>query len=58
MDPQTRRKYKETSSIDCRERRSHARGVHPTQYTSRMGTARVKPDTRVIVREWYAIYKK
>ena len=25
----------------CRERRSHARGVYPTQYTSRMGTAMV-----------------
>ena len=25
--------------MDCRERGSHARGVYPTQYTSRMGTA-------------------
>ena len=32
----TRRKYKGTSSIDCRERGSHARGVYPTQYTSCM----------------------
>ena len=36
----------------CRDRGSHAWDVHPTQYTSRMGTARVKKeeeaDTRVI----------
>ena len=35
-------------------RGSHARGMHPTQDTSRMGTARVKQeeeaDTRIIVR--------
>ena len=41
--------------MDCRERRSHARGVYPTQYTSRMETARVKEevgaDTSVIVKE-------
>ena len=28
--------------MDCRERRSHAWGVYPTQYTLHMGTARVK----------------
>ena len=37
--------------MDYRERRSHARGVYLTQYTSRMGTARVKQevgaDTRI-----------
>ena len=35
-----------------RERGSHARGVHPTQDTSRIGAARVKQeeetDTRII----------
>ena len=39
--------------MECRERGSHARGVHPTQYISRMETARVKEeeeeDTRIIV---------
>ena len=44
-----------TSSIDCRERRSHVRGVYPTQYTSRMETARVKEEvganTKIIVKE-------
>ena len=29
----TRRKYKGTSSMECRERRSYARGVRPTQDT-------------------------
>ena len=37
------------------ERISHARSVYPTQYTSRMGTARVElvveADTRIIVKE-------
>ena len=38
--------------MGCRERGSHARGVYPTQDTSRMGTARVKQeeeeaDTRI-----------
>ena len=33
--------------MDCRDRGSHARGVYPTQDTSRMGTA----DTRII-RKW------
>ena len=28
-------KYKGTSSMDCRERWSHALGVYPTQYTSK-----------------------
>ena len=28
------------------ERGSHARGVSPTQYTSRMGTARVKKEEK------------
>ena len=41
--------------MDYRERRSHARGVHPTQYTSRLGTARMKQeeeaDTRILVIE-------
>ena len=31
-------------SIDCRERRFHARDVYPTQDTSRMGSARVKQE--------------
>ena len=38
--------------MDYRERGSHARGVYPTQYASRMGTARVKKkeeaDTRIM----------
>ena len=46
-------KYKGTSSMDCRERGSHARCLYPTQYTSRMGTSRVmqeeEADTRIIV---------
>ena len=37
--------------MDYRERGSHARGVYPTQYTSRMGAARVmqeeEADTRI-----------
>ena len=37
-----RRKYKGPFSIDHWERRSHARSLYATQYTSRMGTARVK----------------
>ena len=43
--------YKVTSSMDCRERRSHELGVYLAQYTSCMGTARVKQevgaDTRI-----------
>ena len=42
-------------ALDYRKRGSHARGVYPTQYTSRMGTARVKQeeeaDTRIIIKE-------
>ena len=45
--------------MDSRERGSHARGMYPTQYTSRMRTARVKvevgTDTRIIVKELYEI---
>ena len=37
-------KYERHLSMDCRERGSHARGVYPTQDTSRMGTARVKQE--------------
>ena len=41
--------------MDCRERGSNARGLYPTQYTSRMGTARMKQeeeaDKRMIVKE-------
>ena len=33
---------RETSSMDYRERGSHARGVYPTQDTSSLGTTRVK----------------
>ena len=40
--------------MDYSERGSHARGVYPTQYTSRIGTARMKQeeeaDTRIIVK--------
>ena len=50
-----RQKYKGTSSMNQRERGSHAHDVYPTQYTSCMGTARVKEeegaDTRVIAIE-------
>ena len=38
----TRQKCKGTSSMDYRERGSHARGVYPTQYTSRIESTRVK----------------
>ena len=41
--------------MDCTEWGSHARGVHHTQYTSRMETAKVKEeeeaDTKIIVKE-------
>ena len=30
--------------MDYREQGSHARGVYPTEYASRMGTARVKQE--------------
>ena len=47
-----RLKYKGQFCINCRERGSHARDVYPTQYTSCMGTARVKQeeeaDTRIM----------
>ena len=40
--------------MDFRERGSHARGIYPTQDTSRMASTKVKQeeeaDTRVIVR--------
>ena len=46
--------------MNCRERGSHARGMYPTQYTSRMETARekeeVRADTRIIVKEYYEIW--
>ena len=42
-DPK-RPKYKGPFSMDYRERRSHARGVYPTQYTSLMGTERIKQE--------------
>ena len=42
-DPK-RPKYKEPISIDYRERKSHARGVYLIQYTSLMGTAKVKEE--------------
>ena len=48
--------------MDYKERGSHARGVYPTQYTSRMGAARVKEgvgaDTRIIVKGQYEIWKE
>ena len=51
----TRQKYKGTSSMNCRELGSHARGVYLTQYTSSMETARVREeegaDRSVIARE-------
>ena len=44
------------------ERESHARGVYPTQDTSRMGTVRVKQeeeaDTRIIVKEYMKYGRK
>ena len=49
-------KYKRPSRLDYRERGSHARGVYPTQDSSRVGTARVKQeveaDTRIMANEW------
>ena len=43
-----------TSGMDCRERGSHARGVYPSQHTSRMELAWVKEeeeaDIRIIVK--------
>ena len=41
--------------MDYRERGSYVRGVYPTQYTSRIGSVRMKQeeeaDTRIIVKE-------
>ena len=37
-------------SMNYRERGSHARGVHPTQDTSRMETARVKQEKATDIR--------
>ena len=42
-----RPKYKGPSSMDYRERESHARGVYPTQDTSRIETAMVKQEEKV-----------
>ena len=42
--------------MDYRERRSHARSVYLTKYTSRMGTARMKQDADTRVEE--EIWKK
>ena len=40
--------------MDYQKMGTHARGVYPTQHTSRMGTARMKQeeeaDTRIIVK--------
>ena len=36
--------------MDNGEQRSHARGVYPTQYTSRMGTSRVKQEEEIDTR--------
>ena len=41
---------KGTSSVDCRERGSHARDVYPTQYTERV-KEEVGTNTRIIVLE-------
>ena len=35
---------KDQNTRDHRERGSHARGAYPTQYTSRIGTARMKQE--------------
>ena len=47
--------------MNCREQGSHARGVHPTQDTSRTGTARVKQeeesDTRLRAKQEKEIWK-
>ena len=48
--------------MDYRDRESHARGVYPTQDTSRMETASVNQgeaaDTRIIVKDEYEISKE
>ena len=41
---QKRPKYNGPVSIDYREWGSHAQSMYPSQYTSRMGTARVKQE--------------
>ena len=41
-----RQKYKGPFSIDYRERGSHARGVYPAQYTSRVGTVRMREEEK------------
>ena len=51
MHNSKRPKYKGPFSMHYREWGSHAKGVYPTQYTSRMETARVKQeetDTRIM----------
>ena len=42
-------KYKRPFRMDCRELRSHARGVYPAQDTTRMGTARGRSIHNVVV---------
>ena len=48
--------------MDNRERGSHVRSVYPTQYSSRMGTAKVKqeeePDTRIMQERSKKFWKK
>ena len=48
--------------MECRELGSHARGVYPTHYTSRIETARVKEevgaDIRITVKGKYEIWKE
>ena len=50
-----RTEIQKPSRMDCRERGSHARGVYPTQETSRIGRANVKhekdTETRIIARD-------
>ena len=41
-----RRKYKGTSSMDYWERRSHARGVYPTQVTGHLAHGNSKGEAR------------
>ena len=36
--------------MDYRKRGSHARGVYPTHYTSRIGTVRVKQEEEIDIR--------
>ena len=53
MHEPKRPKYKIPFSTDYRERGSNARGVYSTQYTSSMGTARVKQEEEVDTRMTY-----